>query len=312
MADGTISFADGLGSKALDSNEIRRKHRGIDPLTTKSSVVTPHLDFFPVNPNFKGLMSDSGSQPQSRPPLPDPTGVAMEDGEQAQGERLDSEERLSSLVRSLEAEMKSSGVIVDCSELKTQLNRLKEHHELSRYQSSGSDACGESSTSSLPQQPAAQEWTRVGNGKQQVGCDQSDTEQLNCPVTVHASIVPQQSNNPIVTPVSEEGITDSEEELIEVLEGVVSTRQRVEPIASQEVGSTCLHSETSLHDSKAEKETSVDSKISSHDQKLDGNGKDKPPDYTIPNVKLQQGGSSEAGHNGKQRSQSKGSHKKRK
>ncbi|KAI8535189.1 hypothetical protein RHMOL_Rhmol10G0154500 [Rhododendron molle] len=234
MADGTISFADGLGSKALDSNEIRRKHRGIDPLTTKSSVVTPHLDFFPVNPNFKGLMSNSGSQPQSRPPLPDPTGVAMEDGEQAQGpqhfspnppfldsstpyastpnrstpsnpilkpfdlchgatpplvssthpnpslvsldssnhfhnpsssfgphspknprpagnlqevfqeagERLDSEERLSGLVRSLEAEMKSSGVIVDCSGLKTQLNRLKEHHELSRYQSSGSDACG--------------------------------------------------------------------------------------------------------------------------------------------------------------------------
>ncbi|KAI8555520.1 hypothetical protein RHMOL_Rhmol05G0179500 [Rhododendron molle] len=38
--------------------------------------------------------------------------------------------------------MKSSGVLVDCSELKSQLNLLKEHHEISRYQSSGSDACG--------------------------------------------------------------------------------------------------------------------------------------------------------------------------
>ncbi|KAI8555777.1 hypothetical protein RHMOL_Rhmol05G0200800 [Rhododendron molle] len=43
--------------------------------------------------------------------------------------------------------MKSSGVLVDCSELKTQLNRLKEHHALTGSQSSGSDATGESSSS---------------------------------------------------------------------------------------------------------------------------------------------------------------------
>ncbi|KAI8522350.1 hypothetical protein RHMOL_RhmolUnG0002500 [Rhododendron molle] len=42
--------------------------------------------------------------------------------------------------------MKSSGVLVDCSELKSQLNLLKEHHEISRYQSSGSDACGNPQT----------------------------------------------------------------------------------------------------------------------------------------------------------------------
>ncbi|KAI8535307.1 hypothetical protein RHMOL_Rhmol10G0163900 [Rhododendron molle] len=71
MADGTISFSDGLGSKALDSNEIRRKLRGIDPLITKSSVTSPQLDFAPVSPNINGAMSDSTSQPQSRPSLPE-------------------------------------------------------------------------------------------------------------------------------------------------------------------------------------------------------------------------------------------------
>ncbi|KAG5557724.1 hypothetical protein RHGRI_007842 [Rhododendron griersonianum] len=65
---------------------------------------------------------------------------------QVAGERLDSEVRLSNLVRSLEAEMKSSGVLVDCSELKSQLNRLKEHHVISGYQSSVSDACGNPQT----------------------------------------------------------------------------------------------------------------------------------------------------------------------
>ncbi|KAI8538755.1 hypothetical protein RHMOL_Rhmol09G0128600 [Rhododendron molle] len=66
---------------------------------------------------------------------------------QVPGDRLESEERLSSLVRSLEAEMKSSGVLVDCTELKSQLNRLKEHHDLIGCQSSVSDASGESSSS---------------------------------------------------------------------------------------------------------------------------------------------------------------------
>ncbi|KAG5523680.1 hypothetical protein RHGRI_030607 [Rhododendron griersonianum] len=81
------------------------------------------------------------------------------------------------------------------------------------------------SISSPPQQPVAQVWTKVGNGKQKVGCEQSETEQLNCTetVTVHASIVPQQSDNPIVSPVPEEEITDPEVELLEVLEGVVSS-----------------------------------------------------------------------------------------
>ncbi|KAI8559921.1 hypothetical protein RHMOL_Rhmol04G0213800 [Rhododendron molle] len=43
--------------------------------------------------------------------------------------------------------MKSSGVLVDCTELKSQLNRLTEHHDKIGCQSSVSDACGESSTS---------------------------------------------------------------------------------------------------------------------------------------------------------------------
>lgn len=80
MADGTIYIADGLGLKALDSNEIRRKLKGaVAPLTTKSSETSPNLDFKPENPNFKGLMSDSSSQ--VRPSIPEnptsssPTGV---------------------------------------------------------------------------------------------------------------------------------------------------------------------------------------------------------------------------------------------
>ncbi|KAI8564162.1 hypothetical protein RHMOL_Rhmol03G0160600 [Rhododendron molle] len=43
--------------------------------------------------------------------------------------------------------MKSSGVLVDCSELNSQLNHLKEHHDSIGYQSSVSDASGESSSS---------------------------------------------------------------------------------------------------------------------------------------------------------------------
>ncbi|KAG5557627.1 hypothetical protein RHGRI_007771 [Rhododendron griersonianum] len=97
------------------------------------------------------------------------------------------------------------------------------------------------SSSSPPQQLADQVWTRVGNGKQKVGCEQPETEQLNYTVAVHASIVPQQLKNPIVSPVPEEEVTDSEKELLEVLEGVVSSSQRAEPIAPQEKGSTKLH-----------------------------------------------------------------------
>lgn len=48
-------------------------------------------------------------------------------------------ERLSSIVSSFEAEMKSSGVCVDCSELKSQLNRLKEYHESSEERHPCSD-----------------------------------------------------------------------------------------------------------------------------------------------------------------------------
>ncbi|KAH7851690.1 hypothetical protein Vadar_015391 [Vaccinium darrowii] len=47
---------------------------------------------------------------------------------QQEGNRLDSEERLSTIVRSLEFELQNSGIKVDCSELKTQLIRLKENH----------------------------------------------------------------------------------------------------------------------------------------------------------------------------------------
>lgn len=80
MADGTISFEEGLGFKALDSNEIRRRLKGaVAPLTTESIVTSPNLEFVPGNPNIKKLMSDSSSQLRTsipeNPTYISPTGV---------------------------------------------------------------------------------------------------------------------------------------------------------------------------------------------------------------------------------------------
>ncbi|KAI8529937.1 hypothetical protein RHMOL_Rhmol11G0014400 [Rhododendron molle] len=87
--------------------------------------------------------------------------------------------------------MKSSGVLVDCSELKSQLNLLKEHHEISRYQSSGSDACGESSS----KQSAIED----SNGIPSVVADLPNSDELQ-PTTTSESL-------PIV--VSETVVMDS-------------------------------------------------------------------------------------------------------
>lgn len=45
---------------------------------------------------------------------------------QQEGDRMDGKERLASLVQSIEAEMQKAGIKVDCTELNTQLNRLRE------------------------------------------------------------------------------------------------------------------------------------------------------------------------------------------
>jgi hypothetical protein len=47
---------------------------------------------------------------------------------QQEGNRLTSEEKLSSIVRSLEDEMQNSGIKIDCTELKTQLSRLMDNY----------------------------------------------------------------------------------------------------------------------------------------------------------------------------------------
>ncbi|KAG5516315.1 hypothetical protein RHGRI_037133 [Rhododendron griersonianum] len=95
----------------------------------------------PTPPSLLSLDSCSTLSPQN----PSPARKLQEVFQQA-GDRLDSEERLSSIVRSLEAEMRSSGVLVDCSELKSQLSRLKDHHDISGNQSPSPDACGKSQT----------------------------------------------------------------------------------------------------------------------------------------------------------------------
>ncbi|KAI8572593.1 hypothetical protein RHMOL_Rhmol01G0211600 [Rhododendron molle] len=74
-------------------------------------------------------------------PLASPARKQQEVFQQA-GNRLESEERISSLVRSLEAEMESSGVLVNYSELKFQLSRLKDHHDLAGNQTLVPNACG--------------------------------------------------------------------------------------------------------------------------------------------------------------------------
>ncbi|KAI8542098.1 hypothetical protein RHMOL_Rhmol08G0112500 [Rhododendron molle] len=59
MADGTISFADGLGSKALDSDEIRRKLRVTGASLTSDSTASPsNLDSQLENPNLLRSSSD--------------------------------------------------------------------------------------------------------------------------------------------------------------------------------------------------------------------------------------------------------------
>ncbi|XP_058211571.1 uncharacterized protein LOC131323743 [Rhododendron vialii] len=108
----------------------------------------------------------------------------------------------------------------------------------------------EASTSSLPHQPDSQIWTTMGNGKQKVGCEYTNQGQLIDFVLNPTTSEPQQSSAPINTSVTQlhgEDSSDSEEELLEVLEGVVSSDQGAEAVASLEVESTSTHKFTGLH-----------------------------------------------------------------
>lgn len=181
MGDGSVSMCEGLGIKAVDSNDVRRKQRGFNPQISPPNPFfldssTPSISFhnrsspshlipkpFDLCPGAPPLLVSSANPTPSLIPsddsshLPDSSSTLgalspknpsparkLQEVFQVAGERLDSED--SNLVRSLEAEMKSSGVLVDCSELKSQLNRLKEHHVISGYQSLVSDACGNPQT----------------------------------------------------------------------------------------------------------------------------------------------------------------------
>lgn len=109
----------------------------------------------------------------------------------------------------------------------------------------------EASTSSLPHQPVSQVWTTVGNGKQKVGCEYSNQGQLTDLVLNPTTSEPQQTSTPFNTTVTQlhgEESSDSEEELLEVLEGVVSSNQGAGAAASLEVESTRPRKSTGLHD----------------------------------------------------------------
>ncbi|XP_058195300.1 uncharacterized protein LOC131311752 [Rhododendron vialii] len=70
MTDGTISFVEGLGNKAMDSNEMRRKQKGLgvpvikEPLTMEILPVTGNslaaMETLPQNPNLSDPQNNFG------------------------------------------------------------------------------------------------------------------------------------------------------------------------------------------------------------------------------------------------------------
>lgn len=82
------------------------------------------------------------------------------------------------------------------------------------------------STSSLPLQPANQEWIQVRNGKQNVAHVLSNQEKLGHLISLPTTLRPQQHSASIETSASlGEEQSDSEDELLEVLEGVVCSTE---------------------------------------------------------------------------------------
>ncbi|KAG5557723.1 hypothetical protein RHGRI_007841 [Rhododendron griersonianum] len=181
---------------------------------------------------------------------------------QQAGNRLELEGRISSLVRSLEAEMKNSGVLVDCSELKSQLNRLKEHHDQTGFQSSVPDACGKGKRDAnsadlvLGKSSSSQPAIEDSNGIPSVLADLPNSVELQPNSTSEAmgTVVHALSNldkggqraaceQSIQGQVDATTGSDSDVELLEVLERVVSSNQvsenlvHLKPPASLEVGS---------------------------------------------------------------------------
>ncbi|KAI8535330.1 hypothetical protein RHMOL_Rhmol10G0165800 [Rhododendron molle] len=118
----------------------------------------------------------------------------------------------------------------------------------------------------------------------------------------------------------EEDSEDSENELLEVLEGVVTSVVHSHKITTPSTNIGTKLTENTVHEqsnqaaNKAAKSPTSDTEVTSNDQNLVGaDKKGEPPDlltHAISDVKLMQGGSNKAGHNGKNRSQSKGSSRK--
>ncbi|KAI8524490.1 hypothetical protein RHMOL_Rhmol13G0153300 [Rhododendron molle] len=128
--------------------------------------------------------------------------------------------------------------------------------------------------------------------------------------------------SPVLQQVLKEDSDDSEAELLEVLEGVVgsvindsSNPQMVTTPPTSNAHNPNVNTPSKQSNKAAHKDSKAawsDSKFSQQIQKPDGDEKEPPGLLHQSDVKLLLGGSSKAGHNGKQRSHSKGSQKKRK
>ncbi|KAG5512915.1 hypothetical protein RHGRI_038665 [Rhododendron griersonianum] len=335
MADGTVSMADGLGLKALDSNELRRRRQLLDP-HQKSQIQTLHQGnhnnpiLFELDSSHMFTSDESVSRFNNGGTVPIPSSISTPTGSGAPSpnsakipnpsqEQQDSEECLgvlspkhyqSNSARKLhqDSEDSEARMLEIVGHLEDELNnsedpfmldvvtaKLQDIQQAWRRAAKNKDPNVASKLLYPPPPPS--QWQVVKRGKQKA------VEVKN--VHPHQSPLPHvlSEASPLVQSKSRdsedtEDSDDADVELLEVLESVVSS------VVSNEA---------------ANKDSIVarpGTSTRSDDQQPVGDEKqEKPPDvnHAIPDVKLLLGGSKKASHNGRNRSQSKGSsHKKRK
>ncbi|KAF7119380.1 hypothetical protein RHSIM_Rhsim13G0127900 [Rhododendron simsii] len=185
MADGTISLADGLGIKALDSNKIRRKQR------------------------LTALSSPRNSKNSPRTELGVPHQITTDVAEEREKETLTKQRFVSDssvCPPSLQGNLSNATThgVESRSPNPIKVNNLSSNRTLpSNTIQKPFDLCPGASSNQLV--------TKVGSGKQKDDC-----QHLNRSSSSHPN-----------TDSLEEDLSDSEDELLEVLEGVVSSNQKV-------------------------------------------------------------------------------------
>ncbi|KAG5513075.1 hypothetical protein RHGRI_038501 [Rhododendron griersonianum] len=330
MADGTVSMADGLGLKALDSNELRRRRQLLDP-HQKSQIQTLHQGnhnnpiLFELDSSHMFTSDESVSRFNNGGTVPIPSSISTPTGsgapspnsakipnpsqEQQDSEEClgvlspkhyqsnsarklhqDSEARMLEIVGHLEEELNNSEdpFILDVVTAKLQ-NIQQSWREAEKQTPPSTTVFGEFSPKSTKKSSPSQQQqvTHLHGNTYQFQRTPAEVQEKQAPDLSVASPM-DQSNLKENT----EDSDDSDVELLNVLEGVVSSVVHSNEEANKEAMA-------------ARSGTSTSSEIQ---QSVGDEKQGKPPD-----IKLQLGGSKKAGHNGKYRSQSKGSsHKKRK